>query len=46
MLSELQICLLLLKTVIVQLICKNSAKRLAALGGSEPTLKSVLRRRS
>jgi hypothetical protein len=44
-LNKLKSCLLLSKSLIVQLKQKVSARRLAALGGSEPQLKSIPRRR-
>lgn len=45
-LNKLKTYLLLSKELIVRLKQKESAKRLATLGGSEPYLKSVPRRRS
>lgn len=45
-LHNLKTYLLLSKELIVRLKQKESAKRLATLGGSEPYLKSVPRRRS
>jgi hypothetical protein len=46
MLSGLIFLLSLLKALIVKLIQEKSAGRLASLGGSEPQLKSIPRRRS
>jgi hypothetical protein len=46
MLSGLKFFLSLLKAMIVKLIQEKSARRLASLGGSEPQLKSIPRRRS
>jgi hypothetical protein len=46
MLSELNFLLSLLKAMMVKLIQGKSARRLASLGGSEPQLKSIPRRRS
>jgi hypothetical protein len=45
-LNKLKSCLLLLTALTVKLNQKVSARRLAALGGSEPQLKSIRRRRS
>jgi hypothetical protein len=44
-LNKLKSYLLLSTALIVQLKQKVSARRLAALGGSEPQLKSIPRRR-
>jgi hypothetical protein len=44
-LNKLKTYLLLSKSLIVQLKQKVSARRLAALGGSEPQLESIPRRR-
>jgi hypothetical protein len=44
-LNKLKSYLLLSKALIVQLKQKVSARHLAALGGSEPQLKSIPRRR-
>jgi len=46
MLSGLNFLLSLLKAMMVKLIQEKSAKHLASLGGSEPQLKSIPRRRS
>jgi hypothetical protein len=46
MLSEFKFLLSLLKAIILKLKQQNSARRLASLGGSEPQLKSIPRRRS
>jgi hypothetical protein len=43
--NKLKTYLLLSKVLIVQLKQKVSTRRLAALGGSEPQLKSIPRRR-
>jgi len=45
MLSGLKFLLSLLKALTVKLIQENSARRLASLGGSEPQLKSIPRRK-
>jgi hypothetical protein len=46
MLSGFKFLLSLLKAIILKLKQQNSARRLASLGGSEPKLKSIPRRRS
>ena len=46
MLSGLIFLLSLIKGMMVKLKQQNSARRLASLGGSEPQLKSIPRRRS
>jgi hypothetical protein len=46
MLSGLNFLLSLLKAMMVKSIQEKSARRLASLGGSEPQLKSIPRRRS
>jgi hypothetical protein len=45
MLSGLMFLLSLIKGMMVKLKQQNSARRLASLGGSEPQLKSISRRR-
>jgi hypothetical protein len=46
MLSGFKFLLSMLKAMMVKLIQEKSARRLASLGGSEPQLKSIPRRRS
>jgi hypothetical protein len=46
MLSGLKFLLSLLRAITLKLKQQNSARRLASLGGSEPQLKSIPRRRS
>jgi hypothetical protein len=45
-LSGLQVYLFLLEALSVKWMQEKSARRLASLGGSEPQLKSIPRRRS
>jgi hypothetical protein len=45
-LSEFKFLLSLLRAITLKLKQQNSARRLASLGGSEPQLKSIPRRRS